>query len=52
MINLCPPLHLGVVAFEKGAFRSSSSKVTNFTLLDAKRVFLFKIVTVIYVQEC
>ena len=27
----CPPLHLGVVAIEKGAFGSPSTKVTNFT---------------------
>ena len=26
-----PPLHLSVVAIEKGAFRSLSTKVTNFT---------------------
>ena len=26
-----PPLHLGVVAIEKGAFRSPSTKVANFT---------------------
>ena len=28
-----PTLHLGVVAIEKGAFRSPSTKVTNFTHL-------------------
>ena len=27
-----PPLHLGVVAIEKGAFGSPSTKVTNFTI--------------------
>ena len=27
------PLHLGVVAIEKGAFRSPSTKVANITLL-------------------
>ena len=27
-----PPLRLGVVAIEKGAFRSPSIKVANFTL--------------------
>ena len=26
-----PPLHLGVVEIEKGAFGSPSTKVTNFT---------------------
>ena len=26
-----PPLHYGVVAIEKGAFRSSSTTVANFT---------------------
>ena len=29
----CPPLQLGVVAIEKGAFGSPSTKVTNFTYL-------------------
>ena len=28
-----PPLHLGVVAIEKGAFVRPSTKVTNFTFL-------------------
>ena len=28
----CPALHLGVVANEKGAFRSPLATVTNFTL--------------------
>ena len=28
-----PPLHLGVVAIEKGAFGSPSTMVANFTLL-------------------
>ena len=28
-----PPLHLGVVAIEKGAFRSPSSKIINFTYI-------------------
>ena len=32
--NSANPLHLGVVAIEKGAFGSPSTKVTNFTLLD------------------
>ena len=27
-----PPLHIGVVVIEKGAFRSPLTKVTNFTL--------------------
>ena len=30
-MELCPPLHLGVVAIEKGAFGSPSTKVANFT---------------------
>ena len=30
-MELRPPLHLDVVAVEKGAFESSSTKVTNFT---------------------
>ena len=29
----CPPLHLGEVAIEKGAFGSPSTKVTNFTFI-------------------
>ena len=31
-----PLLHLGVVAIEKGAFGSSSTKVANFTYIKAK----------------
>ena len=27
----CPPLHLGVLAIEKGAFGSPTTKVGNFT---------------------
>ena len=30
-MELCPLLHLGVVAIEKRAFRSPLSKVANFT---------------------
>ena len=30
-MELLPPLHLGVVTIEKGAFGSPSTKVTNFT---------------------
>ena len=29
--ELCPPLHLGVVAFKKGAFGSLLTMVTKFT---------------------
>ena len=32
------PLHLGVVAIEKGAFWSSSTTVTNFTIYSGKSV--------------
>ena len=35
-----PPLHLGVVAIEKGAFGSPSTMVANFTLLYAKQFHL------------
>ena len=28
-----PPLHLGIVAVEKGAFGSPSTKVANFTFI-------------------
>ena len=31
--ELCPPLHLGVVAIEKGAFESPLTTVANFTYL-------------------
>ena len=31
--GIAPPLHLGVVAIEKGAVGSPSTKVTNFTYL-------------------
>ena len=36
---LCPPLHLGVVAIEKGAFWSPSTTVANFTTLT--KTFLY-----------
>ena len=36
----CPPLHLDVVAIEKGAFRSLSTKVANFTYLLPKSTIL------------
>ena len=32
-MELCPPLHHGVVAIEKSAFGSPSTKVANFTYL-------------------
>ena len=32
-MELRPPLHLGVVAIEKGAFESPTTKVVNFTYL-------------------
>ena len=32
-MELCPPVHLGVVAIEKGAFGSPSTTIGNFTLL-------------------
>ena len=28
-----PPIHLGVLAIEKGAFRSPSTKVVNFIII-------------------
>ena len=31
--STCPPLHLGVVAIEKGAFGLPSTKVANFTYM-------------------
>ena len=31
--GVAPALHLGVVAFEKGAFQSLSTTVTNFTYI-------------------
>ena len=35
--GVCPLLHLGVVAIEKGAFGSPSTKVTNFTYINRKK---------------
>ena len=32
-MKLHPPLHLGVVAIEKGAFESPLTKIANFTYL-------------------
>ena len=32
-MDLRPPLHLGVVAIQKGAFESPSTKVANFTFI-------------------
>ena len=32
-MELSPPLHLGVIAIEKGAFGSPLTKVTNFTYI-------------------
>ena len=32
-MELHPPLHLGLVAIEKGTFRSFSTKVANFTYI-------------------
>ena len=37
------PLHLSVVAIEKGAFRSPSTKVANFTLLLPSMICLYLI---------
>ena len=42
----CPPLHLGVVAIEKGAFGSPSSKVANFTYF---LLYLFIILIIIII---
>ena len=36
-----PPLHLGVVAIEKGAFESPSTKITNFTYSYIYEAFLY-----------
>ena len=35
-MELRPPLHLGVVAIEKGAFESPSTQVANFTFFGDK----------------
>ena len=48
--ELCPPLHLGVVAIEKGAFWSPSTTVTNFTnftILFNPDYNLYKLITII-----
>ena len=39
-MELHPPLHLGVVAIEKGAFGSHLTKVANFTLPVQERTLL------------
>ena len=40
-MTLRPPLHLGVVAVEKGAFVSLPTTVTNFTLREVKYFFYY-----------
>ena len=39
-MQLGPPLHLGVVAIEKGAFWSPSTTVANFTLCSIMAQFI------------
>ena len=48
-IVYCPPLHPGVVAIEKGAFRSPSTKVANFSSIftesnDSKYYYVLPII--------
>ena len=40
--GLAPPLHVGVVVIEKGAFRSTSTKVTKFTYLWFRRKWTYQ----------
>ena len=41
-MELHPPLHLGIVAIEKGAFESSLTKVANFIVIPRKAKELLK----------
>ena len=41
--GVAPSLHLGVVAIEKGASESPSTKVTNFTFIYTYKILLIKI---------
>ena len=42
-----PPLHLGVVAIEKGAFGSPSTMVANFTLLTIQYFNTYCLITIL-----
>ncbi len=46
--GVAPPLHIGVVAIEKGAFGSPSTNVANFTLLLHYIIALSQILTIIH----
>ena len=39
----CPPLHLGVIAIEKGAFGSPSTKIANFTLYKYMYIYQWRL---------
>ena len=47
-IELQPPLHLGVVAIEKGAFVSLPTKVANFTFF----LYIDKKLIIAYIYVC
>ena len=44
-----PPLHLGVVAIEKGAFGSPSTMVTNFTFIYICLFFKFSLCIMLFI---
>ena len=46
-----PPLHLGVVAIEKGAFGSPTTKVSNFTFIYIY-IYIYPILIFIYIYVC
>ena len=50
-MELRPPLHLDVVAIEKGAFGSSLTKVANFTYNLSIYLSIFGVFTFMYIQN-
>ena len=46
-----PPLHLGVVAIEKGAFGLPSTTVSQLTNFNVESILIHKIFTVLYAQK-
>ena len=46
-----PPLHLGVVTIEKGAFGSASTKVANFTFMGTKMLTMYAILNLLYLEK-
>ena len=48
----CPPIHLGVVAIEKGAFGLSSTQVANFTIYSSLVYIYIYIYIYIMIYTC